>query len=82
MHMAATAAFSDCSHVLCMKHINENIQHRLQEIGISKIIRQEIKTLVYNLIESNDEQDFSFKEKKLFEFCEIKRNSIQYVKNV
>ena len=43
MHMAATAAFSGCSHVLCMEHINENIQHRLQEIGVPKIIRQQIK---------------------------------------
>ena len=83
MHMAATAAFSGCSHVLCMKHINENIQHRLQGIGVPKIIRQQIKTLVYNLVESSDELDFTFKEKKLFEYCEIKSpTSIQYLKNV
>ena len=83
MHMAATAAFSGYSHVLCMKHIDENIQHRLQEVGIPKIIRQKIKTLVYNLVENSDELDFTFKEKKLFEYCEIKSpTSIQYLKNV
>ena len=82
MHMAATAAFFGCSHVLCMKHINEKIQHCPQEIGVPKIIRQEIKTLVYILVDSSDEPDFSFK-KKLFEYCEIKRpTSIQYVKSV
>ena len=46
-------------------------------------MRQQTKTLVYNLVESSDELDFSFKEKKLFEYCEIKSpTSIQYLKNV
>jgi len=68
LHQAIIKAFPDCQHVLCVRHLKENLQHYLcNKIGTSSGNRNTITNLVFSILNAKDDLEFEAKKEEVLE---------------
>ncbi|XP_078493090.1 uncharacterized protein LOC144748661 [Ciona intestinalis] len=78
MHKAITYAFPYCTHILCFKHLRDNLVDYLKDkVGADKQLRKQILQLMDKILDTKNEIDFAVAEFKLIEFCETYCTSLQ-----
>ena len=68
LHKAATSAFPNARHVLCTKHLKENLTDYLKDqVGADKNIRQKVVQRVFSLLQAKNEVEFDSMSEKLIQ---------------
>ena len=64
LHLAVLKAFPDCEHVLCTRHLEQNLRHYLQaKIGTSAMLASALTDATFAILDAKDSTEFEGKKK-------------------
>lgn len=70
LHTAVVRSFPEARHILCCKHLEENLVARLRDkVGASIDLRKNVVAMVWNILKSSNGEEFDSSVRQVIEFC-------------